>query len=76
MTGKRLVRSRHRRACGSSPRSRGKTARKQTQNAKLSRADIANLAEQMQIPEGILRLALARYPELARPLARHRDLAA
>ena len=42
----------------------------------LSPADIAELAGQMRIPEGILELVLARYPELARPLTRHRDLVA
>jgi hypothetical protein len=37
---------------------------------KLSRANIAELAQQMQIPEGMLQMVLQRYPELGKPLAR------
>jgi hypothetical protein len=45
----------------------------QTENGrvpKLSRANIAELAQQMQIPEGMLQMVLHRYPELGKPLAR------
>jgi hypothetical protein len=41
----------------------------------LSQTDIATLAGEMQVPEGILHLVLRHYPELARPLARRRDWA-
>ena len=36
---------------------------------KLSPADIAELAQQMQMPEGMLQMVLDRYPELGKPLA-------
>jgi hypothetical protein len=42
----------------------------------LSHSDIAELAGKMHVPEGILHIVLSRYPELARPLARHRALLA
>lgn len=47
-----------------------------TRKAKLSPADIAELASQMHVPEGTLRMVLSHYPELARPLARRRALVA
>jgi acyl-CoA reductase-like NAD-dependent aldehyde dehydrogenase len=69
--------SRPRKPARSKPGPSGhKAAVKHDRAAKLSAADITELAGQMRMPEGILRLVLARYPELARPLARHRDLAA
>jgi hypothetical protein len=37
---------------------------------KLSSADIAELAERMQMPDGVLQMVLDRYPELGKPLAR------
>lgn len=43
---------------------------------KLSRADIAELAQQMQIPDGMLKMVLERYPELGKPLARRWAVAA
>jgi len=43
---------------------------------KLAPADIAELAEQMQIPDGMLQMLLDRYPELGKPLARRWALTA
>jgi len=40
----------------------------------LPAAEIAALAGQMHTPEGILRLVLRHYPELARPLTRRRRI--
>jgi hypothetical protein len=48
----------------------------QTSKARLSPADIAELAEGMHVPEGIMHMVLRHYPELARPLVRHRALIA
>ena len=52
----------------------------QTENGrrlpKLSSADIAELAQQMQMPEGMLQMVLDRYPELGKPLARRWALTA
>jgi hypothetical protein len=53
-----------------------KATRGRSRKAALSQLDIAELAEEMHIPEGTLHLVLQRYPELARPLARHRALVA
>lgn len=53
-------------------RRRARSAR--SRQPALSRTEIAELASQMHVPEGILQLVLSHYPELARPLARHRDL--
>jgi hypothetical protein len=51
----------------------------QTENGrgtpKLSPADIAELAQQMQIPDGMLQMVLDRYPELGKPLVRRWALA-
>lgn len=43
---------------------------------KLSRADIAELAQQMQIPDGMLQMVLDRYPELGKPRVRRWALTA
>lgn len=53
-----------------SGRPRRKTGRSRGTDLKLSPADIAQLADEMRIPEGTLRMVLAHYPELAQPLAR------
>jgi len=43
---------------------------------KLSQADIVELAQQMQIPDGMLQMVLDRYPELGKPLVRRWALTA
>jgi hypothetical protein len=43
---------------------------------KLSQADIAEMAQQMQIPDGMLQMLLDRYPELGKALTRRWALTA
>lgn len=68
-SGKRPATARRKRV-----RRRAQSTRRQ--QSALSRTEIAELASQMHVPEGILQLVLSHYPELVRPLARHRALVA
>lgn len=74
------TRSRHKPSQRAAGRQKSVSPPGQTANGrrtpKLSQDDVAELAQQMQIPDGMLQMLLDRYPELEKPLARRWALTA